>query len=95
MSTFPYCVRPAKSMRSCCDCVGWIMSFIFLISATIYRFRWSGKVCSGNFVTPDEEEERRTVMFASGEFMFGWVITWWCLFPIIAIFKCIEHKKTI
>lgn len=57
--TLPYCCKPCKKNLHCCDCVSYFMSFLFLISVTIYRFRWGGRVCSGDYVDdkgPDDYE---------------------------------------
>jgi len=40
--SMPYCVKACSKNIHCCDCLSYTISFMFLISVTVYRFRWAG-----------------------------------------------------
>lgn len=92
MTTMPYCVKPCRKNINCCNSLAYFMSLLFLISVTVYRFRWAGDVCSGGKIDETEvtyhlEQENYFEEF-SGYFLYWWTISAWCFVPIVCMWHC-------
>ena len=76
------------------------MSLCFLIAVTIYRFRWAGRACAGDF-TDDIDgdwkdiEDTYTILASESYFMYCWVIVGWCFIPLICCWHCYQNKHKL
>lgn len=93
LSILPFCVSGWERIIVQCHGCGYLSSLIYLLVATVYRFRWAGRICSGEYVQLYEViEEQEIVMTNIGKFIKWTIIVWWCMIPVVLIFKAFEHR---
>jgi len=75
------------------------MSLFFLVSLTIYRFRWAGRVCAGDYIDETDIEdhfyEESMFMKEESTFFYWWVICAWSLVPVLLCWHCFINRKDI
>jgi len=97
LSTILHCIKPLKGIASLVQCLTHTATWIWFLTATTFRFRWSGRVCSGDFTTEISVRQNETVMFETGYFMKVWILLWWALIPFVCCISCLccnKGKKT-
>ena len=56
MTLMPYDIKPCRKYILGCNILFYFMSLSFLISVTVFRFRWAGDVCSGDKIDETDIE---------------------------------------
>lgn len=67
----------------------FMLALIWFVFLQLWRFSWTGRVCSGDFLPHDEKLALRqnkidtTYLIAEGNFLEGVIITIYCMFGLL------------
>jgi preprotein translocase subunit SecG len=67
----------------------FMLALIWFVFLQMWRFSWTGHVCSGDFLPHDEKlamrqnKDNDTYLIAEGNFLEGVIITIYCMFGLL------------